>query len=58
MSDPRCCCTRRSYSPSSTDQLKSQHQSLLEKMSGGVMTKEIESEMKKIVEAHVSDFTA
>ena len=49
---------RRTSLTCSTEQLTSQHTSLLEKMSGGVMTKEIEDEMKKIVEAHVSDFTS
>jgi len=42
----------------STEQLKSQNQALLEKLGGGVLTKDIETEMKKIIEAHVSDFTA
>ncbi|KAL7421258.1 Alpha subunit of the F1 sector of mitochondrial F1F0 ATP synthase [Cryptotrichosporon argae] len=40
------------------EQLKSQHQPLLEKLSGGVLTKEIEEEMKKVIEAHVNDFVA
>jgi F-type H+-transporting ATPase subunit alpha len=44
--------------PDSTEQLKTQHSSLLEKMTGGVLTKEIEDEMKKIITAHVADFTA
>lgn len=43
---------------SSTEQLKSQHSALLEKLSGGVLTKEIEEEMKKVISAHVADFTA
>jgi F-type H+-transporting ATPase subunit alpha len=30
----------------------------LEKLSGGVLTKEIEEEMKKVINAHVADFTA
>ena len=42
----------------STEQLKSQHSALLEKLSGGVLTKEIEEEMKKVIEAHVADFVA
>jgi F-type H+-transporting ATPase subunit alpha len=44
--------------PSSTEQLKSQNHSLLEKMSGGVLTKEIETEMKSVIESHVADFNA
>jgi F-type H+-transporting ATPase subunit alpha len=42
----------------SVEQLKSQHASLLEKLGGGVLTKEIETEMKSVIEAHVADFTA
>jgi F-type H+-transporting ATPase subunit alpha len=38
--------------------LKTQHTALLEKLGGGVLTKEIEEEMKKIITAHVADFTA
>nr|ADE10075.1 F1 ATPase alpha [Tremella fuciformis] len=41
-----------------TEQLKSQQTALLEKLSGGVLTKEIEEEMKKVIEAHVADFVA
>lgn len=43
---------------SSVEQLKSQHQGLLEKLGGGVLTKEIETEMKSVIEAHVAEFTA
>jgi hypothetical protein len=43
---------------SSVEQLKSQHQGLLEKLGGGVLTKEIETEMKAVIEAHVAEFTA
>ncbi|EIW66109.1 hypothetical protein TREMEDRAFT_74870 [Tremella mesenterica DSM 1558] len=46
------------WEKSFTEQLKSQHTGLLEKLSGGVLTKEIESEMKTIIEAHVADFVA
>jgi F-type H+-transporting ATPase subunit alpha len=38
--------------------LKTQHTALLEKLGGGVLTKDIEAEMKKIIEAHVADFSA
>lgn len=41
-----------------TDQLRSQNQSLLEKLSGNVMTKEIETEMKSVIDSHVSDFVS
>jgi len=41
-----------------TEQLKSTHSAFLEKLTGGVLTKEIEEEMKKIIGAHVSDFSA
>lgn len=46
------------WETSFTEQLKTQHTALLEKLSGGVLTKEIEEEMKKIIESHVADFTA
>jgi F-type H+-transporting ATPase subunit alpha len=46
------------WEKSFTEQLKSQHQGLLEKLGGGVLTKEIETEMKALLEAHVADFTA
>jgi len=46
------------WEKSFVEQLKSQHQPLLEKLGGGVLTKEIEEEMKKVIEAHVADFTA
>jgi hypothetical protein len=42
----------------SVEQLKSQHSALLEKLGGGVLTKEIETEMKAVIEAHVAEFTA
>jgi hypothetical protein len=42
----------------STNQLKSQNSALLEKMTGGVLTKEIEEEMKTIIKSHVADFSA
>lgn len=38
--------------------LKSQHQDLLQKLSGGVLTPEIEKEMRKTIEDNVSDFLA
>lgn len=46
------------WEKSFTEQLKTQHSAFLEKLGGGVLTKEIEEEMKKIISAHVSDFTA
>ncbi|ODN95840.1 ATP synthase subunit alpha, mitochondrial [Cryptococcus wingfieldii CBS 7118] len=46
------------WEKSFTELLKTQHQSLLEKLSGGVLTKEIEEEMKKVIENHVADFSA
>ncbi|WWD21162.1 ATP synthase subunit alpha, mitochondrial [Kwoniella shandongensis] len=46
------------WEKSFTEQLKTQHSALLEKLGGGVLTKEIEEEMKKIIVAHVADFTA
>ncbi|ODN74461.1 ATP synthase subunit alpha, mitochondrial, variant [Cryptococcus amylolentus CBS 6039] len=46
------------WEKSFTELLKTQHQSLLEKLSGGVLTKEIEEEMKKVIEGHVADFSA
>jgi len=46
------------WEKSFTEQLKSQHQELLKKLSGGVLTKEIEAEMKSLLEAHVADFLA
>ncbi|WVN87935.1 ATP synthase subunit alpha, mitochondrial [Cryptococcus depauperatus CBS 7841] len=46
------------WEASFTELLKTQHSSLLEKLGGGVLTKEIEVEMKKIIEGHVADFTA
>jgi len=46
------------WEKSFTEQLKTQHTALLEKLGGGVLTKEIEEEMKKIITAHVADFTA
>ncbi|WVQ93221.1 ATP synthase subunit alpha, mitochondrial [Kwoniella sp. CBS 9459] len=46
------------WEKSFTELLKTQHSALLEKLSGGVLTKEIEEEMKKVIEAHVADFTA
>jgi F-type H+-transporting ATPase subunit alpha len=46
------------WEKSFTEQLKTQHSALLEKLGGGVLTKEIEEEMKKIIQAHVADFTA
>ncbi|KAL1407619.1 Alpha subunit of the F1 sector of mitochondrial F1F0 ATP synthase [Vanrija albida] len=39
-----------------TEELKSQHQALLEKLGGGVLTKEIEAEMKQVIEANVASF--
>lgn len=46
------------WEKSFTELLKSQHGALLEKLSGGVLTKEIEAEIKKVLEAHIADFTA
>ncbi|AFR96068.1 ATP synthase subunit alpha, mitochondrial [Cryptococcus neoformans] len=46
------------WEKSFTELLKSQHGALLEKLGGGVLTKEIEEEMKKIIEGHVADFLA
>ncbi|ADV22986.1 ATP synthase subunit alpha, mitochondrial [Cryptococcus gattii Ru294] len=46
------------WEKSFTELLKSQHGALLEKLSGGVLTKEIEEEMKKIIDGHVADFIA
>ncbi|OCF72707.1 ATP synthase subunit alpha, mitochondrial [Kwoniella mangroviensis CBS 8886] len=46
------------WEKSFTELLKSQHAALLEKLSGGVLTKEIEEEMAKVIDAHVADFTA
>nr|XP_019048060.1 ATP synthase subunit alpha, mitochondrial [Kwoniella bestiolae CBS 10118]OCF26990.1 ATP synthase subunit alpha, mitochondrial [Kwoniella bestiolae CBS 10118] len=46
------------WEKSFTELLKSQHSALLEKLSGGVLTKEIEEEMAKVLDAHVADFTA
>ncbi|RSH95253.1 Alpha subunit of the F1 sector of mitochondrial F1F0 ATP synthase [Saitozyma podzolica] len=46
------------WEKSFTELLKTQHQALLEKLGGGVLTKEIEEEMKKVIDAHVSDFVA
>jgi F-type H+-transporting ATPase subunit alpha len=42
----------------STEQLKSQHSAFLEKLGGGVLTKEIEAEMKTLISSHVADFSA
>ncbi|KAL0247701.1 ATP synthase subunit alpha, mitochondrial [Cryptococcus tetragattii IND107] len=46
------------WEKSFTELLKSQHGALLEKLGGGVLTKEIEEEMKKIIDGHVADFIA
>lgn len=46
------------WEKSFTELLKSQHGALLEKLGGGVLTKEIEEEMKKIIDGHVADFLA
>ncbi|CAK9781672.1 putative ATP synthase alpha chain mitochondrial precursor [Cutaneotrichosporon oleaginosum] len=46
------------WEKSFTEVLKNQHQSLLEKLSGGVLTPEIEKEMKAVIEGHVADFVA
>jgi F-type H+-transporting ATPase subunit alpha len=46
------------WEKSYTEVLKNQHQSLLEKLSGGVLTPEIEKEMKAVIEGHVADFVA
>ncbi|OXG48758.1 ATP synthase subunit alpha, mitochondrial [Cryptococcus neoformans] len=46
------------WEKSFTELLKSQHGALLEKLGGGVLTKEIEEDMKKIIEGHVADFLA
>ena len=42
----------------STEQLKSTHSGLLEKLRGGTLPKDVEEEMKKIIKAHVEDFTS
>jgi F-type H+-transporting ATPase subunit alpha len=46
------------WEKSFVEQLKSQHAGLLEKLSGGVLTKEIETEMKAVLEAHIAGFTS
>ncbi|WVO22626.1 ATP synthase subunit alpha, mitochondrial [Cryptococcus decagattii] len=46
------------WEKSFTELFKSQHGALLEKLGGGVLTKEIEEEMKKIIDGHVADFIA
>ncbi|WVQ81242.1 ATP synthase subunit alpha, mitochondrial [Cryptococcus sp. DSM 104549] len=46
------------WEKSFTELLKTQHSALLEKLGGGVLTKEIEEEMKKVISGHVADFTA
>jgi len=40
-----------------TEQLKNQNQAFLEKLGGGVLTKDIEEEMKKLISTHVADFS-
>ncbi|KAK4684244.1 F-type H+-transporting ATPase subunit alpha, partial [Tremellales sp. Uapishka_1] len=39
-------------------QLTSQHTALLEKLGGGVLTKELEADIKKVISDHVADFSA